>query len=58
MPNARGNNKAGSPNEYEQERLENIKRIKRRFTDLNIAEIVKDIGQQGLATETLKVCFP
>jgi hypothetical protein len=24
---------------------------------LNIAEIVKDMGQQGLATETLKVCF-
>jgi hypothetical protein len=52
MPNARGNNKARSSNEYEQER------IKRRFTDLNIAEIVKDMGQQGLATETLKVCFP
>jgi hypothetical protein len=29
MSNARGNNKAGSSKEYEQERLENIKRIKK-----------------------------
>jgi hypothetical protein len=57
MSNARGNNKAGSSKEYEQERLENIKRIKKRLSDLNIPEIVKDMGQQGLPTQTSKVCF-
>jgi hypothetical protein len=45
MSNARGNNKARLSKEYEQERLENIKRIKKRFSDLNILEIVKDMGQ-------------
>jgi hypothetical protein len=57
MSNARGNNEARSSKQYEQERLENIKRIKKRFSDLNIAEIVKDMGQQGLPKKTSKVCF-
>jgi hypothetical protein len=43
MASAGGNNKAGSYNEYEQKKLENIERNKRKLAALNIPAIVKSM---------------
>ncbi|XP_020400032.1 uncharacterized protein [Zea mays] len=46
MASARGNNKGGSYNEYEQQKLENIERNKRRLEEFNIPAIINSLGQQ------------
>jgi hypothetical protein len=55
MSSARGNDKAASSNEYEQLKLENIERNKRRMAELNIPELVNSMAQQDRAKRICKV---
>jgi hypothetical protein len=47
MSNARGNNRARSCNVYEQQKLENIERNKRKLVALNIPAKVSSMAPQG-----------
>jgi hypothetical protein len=55
MSSARGNDKAASSNEYEQLRLQNIERNKRRMTNVNIPKLVNSMAEQGRAKRICKV---
>jgi hypothetical protein len=55
MASAGGNNQAESCNEYEQKKLENIERNKRKLAAHNIPAIVKSMEHQGWPKKTLKV---
>jgi hypothetical protein len=57
MSNTRGNNRARSCNVYEQQKLENIERNKRKLAALNIPAIVSSMVPQGQPKKTSKVRY-
>jgi hypothetical protein len=57
MSSAGGNKRVVSCNAYEQQKLENIERNKRKLAALNIPAIVGSMASQGQPKKTLKVRY-
>jgi hypothetical protein len=57
MSSAGGNKRVGSCNAYEQQKLENIERNKRRLAALNIPAIVGSMASQGQPKKSTKVPY-
>jgi hypothetical protein len=55
MSSTGGNKRVGSCNVYEQQKLENVERNKRRLPVLNIPTIVGSMASQGQPKKTSKV---
>jgi hypothetical protein len=57
MSSAGGNIRVGSCNTYEQQKLENIERNKRKLAALNIPAIVGSMASQARPKKTSKVRY-